>query len=192
MNAPTRIDRRSSTPIRSRRRPQPGGLGRNLALGALAGVGAVFVLDRVDWALFLSEKPETRDKTRAVRPGGEPPAHVAATRLEQAAGAKLTESQHQVAGDVIHYAIGVAPAALYAAYRGQAAILGAGRGGLFGLALYFLQDQAFNTLTGLGADPHRYPAADHARGLAAHLAYGFALDLFVRALAPLPRRRRRA
>lgn len=186
MNAPHRIDLDRAIRVRpsARRRDPAASLGADLALGALAGAAAVFVLDRVDWAMFLSEKPETRAQTKAVRPGGEPPAHVAATKLEQAAGVDLTPSQHDLAGNLVHYAIGVLPAALYGAARRYAPWLGTGRGGLFGLGLYLLQDQGLNTVSGLSAKPQAYPWQDHARGLAAHLAYGAALDLFLRALSP--------
>lgn len=156
--------------------------GGQLALGALAGAAAVFVLDRVDWALYLSEDAQTRAETARVRPGGEPPAHVAATMIEDAVGADLSADPHARAGNVVHYAIGIAPAALYAAFKHRAPWLTTGRGALFGAAMYLAQDQGLNTVSGLGADPRRYPWQDHARGLVAHVAYGLALDLFVRLL----------
>ena len=48
---------------------------------------------------------------------------------------------------------------------------------MFGLGLWLLQDEVLNSVTGLGAKPQEYPWQAHARGLAAHLAYGVVTEL---------------
>ena len=146
-------------------------------VGAAAGIIGVVVLDRVDWFLFNREDPATRDRTRQVRPEGKPPADVLVERVADAVGAEPDEGSKRTLGQVTHYAIGVAPAVGYALLRDRLPAPGVARGALFGLGLFLTQDEVLNTVTGLGARPQDYPWQDHARGLAAHLAYGVATEL---------------
>lgn len=151
-------------------------------MGALAGAVAVWVLDRVDWFMWNREDPRARAQTTRVRPGGEPPAHALASKLENFVGWHLTERQHDMAGNTIHYSIGIAPAAGYALMRKKMPGQGLSRGMLFGFGLFMSQDEALNSLTGLGAKPGAYPWQAHARGLVAHLVYGATTELVLNAL----------
>lgn len=155
---------------------QAGDILADMALGALAGAAGVWVMDRVDWFNYRHEDPEARRRTQQVRPGGEDPAHVIATRAERMAGARLSPAQHHAAGTAIHYAIGIGPGAIYGAMKGRVPGVGADRGLLYGLALFMLQDELVNAAAGLSAHPRRYPWQAHARGLVAHLVYGFVTD----------------
>lgn len=155
--------------------------GRNLLLGAVAGVVGVWALDRTDGAAYRRVGPAARARTRAVRPRGEPPSHVAAAALERTVGAPLGPRGHEAAGNVVHYLIGLAPAAVYAALRPRLPRLTAGRGTLYGFALFLLQDELLNTVTGLGAKPRAYPWQAHVRGLVAHLVYGLVTEGVLRA-----------
>lgn len=149
-------------------------------LGAAAGAVAVWVLDRVDWFNFRHVDPEARRRTEAVRPGGMDPAHVAVDKVARTLGRELTPKQHHAAGQATHYAIGIAPAALYAVLRRKVPAIANGRGTLFGLAMFLLQDEGLNTVVGLSAKPDRYPWQAHARGLVGHLVYGAALETLLR------------
>lgn len=159
-----------------------GGLAADLLKGALAGAGAVWVMDRVDWFNFRHVDPAARRRTERVRPGGLDPAHVAVNRLARRAGMELSPPQPHPAGIAMHYGIGMAPAALYAATRDKMEALGPARAPLFGLALFLLQDEAVNAVTGLSARPGRYPWQAHARGLVAHLVFGAVLELALNAM----------
>lgn len=163
-------------------------------IGAAAGAVGVWVLDRLDWFFWSRETPETRRQTTAVRPGGEPPAHVVATQLERLVGADTSQSaevadkiehldteglrgdRHYVAGAIVHYGIGIGPAALYSIIQDKLPLPGPARGALYGLTLFITQDEGMNALTGLGAKPRQYPWQAHARGLITHLAYGIVTD----------------
>lgn len=146
-------------------------------MGAAAGAAGTFMLDQADTFLWDHEDPASRDRTTAVRPNGEPPSNVLVSRIEQLAGTKLKPEQHEQAGFATHYAIGVAPAIGYALLRDKLPGKGVGRGALFGLGLFLLQDELFNTVSGLGAKPRDYPWQAHARGLVAHLVYGVTTEL---------------
>lgn len=145
-------------------------------LGALAGAIGVWALDRVDWLMWNREDPRARAQTIRVRPGGEPPSHALVTKVEEFTGLNSTERQHDIAGNITHYSIGIAPAAGYALMRGKIPGNGVSRGALFGLSLFLVQDEALNSFGGLGAKPGAYPWQAHARGLIAHVVYGLTTE----------------
>lgn len=147
----------------------------DVAIGAAAGAIAVWVMDRMDWFAYNHEPEEARQRTIAARPNGMDPAHVMAN--------KMTEeeiSQPHPAGIAVHYSLGVAPGALYGALHEKVPGLSAGRGSLFGLGLFLMQDEGLNAVTGLSGKPRQYPWQAHARGLAAHILYGVVMDSIVR------------
>ena len=151
-------------------------------IGAVAGAAAVWVMDRVDWFNFLHVVPsEARRRTQAVRPGGMDPAHVAADKIATAAGYDLEPKGNNPVGQAVHYSVGIAPAVLYSVLRRRTPAVTAGHGSLFGLGFFLVEDEGLNTLTGLSAPQGAYPWQAHARGLAAHLAYGVATELALNA-----------
>jgi len=169
-------------PTRSAQRNDADGVAAKALMGAAAGAIGVWALDRADWFMWNHESEEARQRTRSVRPRGEPPANVAATKLEEMFGLHLTRDQHETAGFATHYAIGVGPAAVYALVRDKLPGKGPARGLLYGLGMFLLQDEALNTATGLGAKPQAYPWQAHARGLVAHLVYGVVTEVALNAM----------
>ena len=156
--------------------------------GAVAGAVATFVMDRVDWRLYDLEPEASRRRTWAVRPEHKDPAHVIASRASEALGTGPIP-QHHPAGLAVHYAIGIAPAAIYGALRERVPGVGAGRGLGYGLAMFVLEDEVANPAAGFAAPPQKYPWQPHVRGLVSHLVYGFVTDLVLRALSPGDRHR---
>lgn len=150
--------------------------------GAVAGAAGVFVMDRIDWFNWRHEDPRARARTVSVRPHGEPPAHVVARSIEDAAGAEPSHSQHQAAGKLVHYSLGMTPGALYGVYRDKIPAPPAVRGLGYGLALFLLQDEMMNPIMGTAAKPGKYPWQAHARGLVAHLALGLVTEFALNAL----------
>ena len=165
----------------------PQGGDDNLALdgvkGAVAGAVATFVLDRVDWFLYGLEPEASRRQTWDVRPEHKDPAHVIASRVSETFGGGPIPQGHP-AGLAVHYAIGIAPAALYGAMRGRVPGIDAGRGLGFGFGMFVIEDEVVNPALGFAAPPQRYPWQPHARGLISHLVYGVVADLVLRALTP--------
>ena len=151
--------------------------------GAAAGAVGVWALDRADWFLWNRESEGTRSRTRSVRPGGQPPAHVVAGKVEAALGMHPTREQHEATAKAVHYSIGVGPAIGYAFARHKLpASAGIPRGLLYGLTLFLTQDEALNSATGLAARPNKYPWQAHARGLVSHLVYGVATEIALTAM----------
>lgn len=172
---------RLTTPFQApARAPLAGGPG--LLAGAAAGTLGVWVLDRIDWFLFRREPASSRERTRRIRPGGEPPSHVLAGLAERALGLRSSPMRHEALGTAIHYAIGVVPAAFYGALRGRYPGLTAGRGTAFGLGGFVLLDEIANAASGLAAPLHKYPWQAHARSLVAHAAYGLVTETALRAI----------
>lgn len=145
-------------------------------IGAAAGAAAVWVMDRVDWFNFMHEDQEARRQTEAVRPKGMDPAHVAADRIAAATDHEVGAQDDNLAGKSMHYSLGVGPGALYSVLRHEVPVITAGRGSLFGIGLFLIQDEGLNALAGLSARPEEYPWQAHARGFVAHAVYGLALD----------------
>ena len=68
------------------------------------------------------------------------------------------------------------PGALYGALRPVIPALGAGRGLLFGMALFIFNDEVLNSALGFAGPPDAYPASSHARGLVGHAVLGVTTD----------------
>lgn len=150
-------------------------------LGAAAGAFGVWALDRLDWWMWRNEDSRATAETVAARPNGEPPAETLVTRASRTAGIRLSPESHELASQLVHYSIGIAPAVAYALFRDRLPGQGASRGALFGLGLFGAQDEVLNTVTSLGAKPQNYPWQAHARGLLAHTLYGIATELALNA-----------
>lgn len=153
---------------------------RDLLHGLLAGIAGTWALDRVDWFFYDREPEWSRRRTRLVRPGGEDPAHVLATRLERLAGVQPSKRTHEAAGLLVHYLVGVLPAGLYGVVRPHTPG-GALQGLAYGL-VGFLGDLLGSPASGLAAPARAYPGRVHARSLAAHLVYGLVTELALQAL----------
>ncbi len=155
-----------------------GELAINLLKGAVAGAVGVWVMDRVDWFMYERglDTQETRRQTEAARPGGMDPAHVMAKMGADAVGVRPFSSKESPAGLAVHYSLGIIPGMLYGGMRDRVDYVGAGRGLGYGFALFVVEDEMANPLLGTAAPPGRYPWTAHARGLIAHLVYGFVTD----------------
>lgn len=152
-------------------------VGLKVLAGLTAGVVGVWALDRIDWFMWNREDPETRARTTAVRPKGEPPAQALVSKVEDATGQRLEPATHEAVSQVVHYGIGIAPAIGYALLRDRLPVSGMTRGALYGAGLFLTQDEVLNTVTGLGARPQDYPWQAHARGIVAHAVYGIVTEL---------------
>ncbi|HYZ63679.1 MAG TPA: hypothetical protein VE650_14615 [Acetobacteraceae bacterium] len=161
-----------------------GGVGRDLVAGALAGVIAVWVVDKLDWSLYRSGGRQRIRETEAARPAGMDPAHALAAKAAEAVGADIGDPRDNPAGHAMHYVLAAGMGALYGLLRGINPVFATGRGALYGLAMFILKDEVANTVMGTGGNPLDYPVQDHARGAAAHVLFGVVTDLGTRLLAP--------
>lgn len=153
-----------------------GSLATDMVKGAIAGAAGVWALDKVTWALWDREDPRTLEQEREARPEGLDPAHVMANRAAEAMGTDLTPKQPHPAGIAAHYGLGIMPGAIYGVLRNRVGGVGAGRGMLYGLGLFLMQDEGLNPVLGTSGKPMEYPWQAHARGVVGHLTLGLVTD----------------
>lgn len=147
--------------------------------GAIAGAIGTWVMDQVTWGMYLREDPEAFRQEQKARIENKDVADVAAGKLARAVGAKSAPEQSQMVGLAIHYALGVAPGALYGPLRSRWQKLGAARGFLYGLVLFVVNDEVMGPVLGLASGPTAYPWQAHARGLVGHLTLGVVTDAVI-------------
>jgi hypothetical protein len=149
----------------------------DLALGALAGAAATWIMGKVTTALYEHEDPAARRREDSAR-GGKSAYETAAEKLAGVAGKELSEEQRKQLGSAIHWSVGVGSGAVYGLLHRRLAGQGFGRnlaaGALFGTAVWLLFDEIGNTALGLTPGPSAFPWQAHARGLAGHLVLGLA------------------
>jgi putative membrane protein len=150
--------------------------------GVVAGVagGAVAAWTMTQFQGAMTRMLERRDgHGQQSRQDGEPePAteKAAAALTEPVIERKLTHGEKKQAGPIVHYAFGSAIGAAYGATAEAAPVAAAGRGLLFGSALWFGADEVAVPALGLSKPPLDYPPSTHLNALAAHLVYGLTAD----------------
>lgn len=151
----------------------------DLLRGALAGTAATWLMDLVTTALLQGQAAEVTAREEAARPNGKHAVENFVDRLQAELSLTLDERQRAIAVQVVHYGLGAAPGALYALLRRRLPLVGAGRGLLYGVALWAVNDEYLNTALGLAGPPDAYPLETHWRGLVGHAVLGVATDVGV-------------
>jgi hypothetical protein len=151
----------------------------DLALGAVAGAAATWVMGKATTYLYEKEDQQARQREDQAR-GGSTAYETAAKKAAGFAGRELSEEESKKLGSAIHWAIGVSAGAVHGLLRRRLAGRGLGGnlalGALFGTAVWLLLDEAGNTVLGLTPGPKAFPWQTHARGLAGHLVLGLTTE----------------
>jgi hypothetical protein len=144
--------------------------------GGLAGGLGVIALDQVANFMYRHENPAALAREQAVHAtlgtSEMGPVSTGIRQLARKFALELNERHLDKAATVLHYSLGVLPGAAYAVLLDRAPRMGIGRGFLYGLALFAVNDELMSVRLGWAAKPSLYPWQAHARGLAAHLAMG--------------------
>jgi hypothetical protein len=146
-----------------------------VARGAVAGAIATWVMGKATSYLYEHEAHPARtaeDQARA----GKTSYGVAAEKIANISGITLSKPQREKYGSAIHWGLGIATAAAYAAFRNRLPDVGPARGLLFGTAFWLLMDEGAVYALGLTPGPTKFPWQTHARGLAGHLVFGTVTD----------------
>ena len=149
---------------------------RDLIRGALAGTIATWLMDQVTTALYQSQSKAVTAKEKRARPNGKGSVELMLEQIETTAGVELTADQRALGQQLIHYALGAVPGALYVFARERIPGVGAGRGLLYGALLFVFNDEWLNWRLGFAGSPGRYPTETHMRGLVGHLVLGGTTD----------------
>lgn len=107
---------------------------------------------------------------------------VAAAQMASLFGRTLTRGQEKRWGWRFHKAFGIAGGIGFALLRRKDRRVGAGLGLAFGAAFFLLGDELMMPLLGWSPGPRAFPLKTHARGAAAHVAYGVAAEATARLL----------
>ncbi|MFP5286044.1 MAG: DUF1440 domain-containing protein [Thermoanaerobaculia bacterium] len=151
----------------------------DLALGALAGAAATWIMGQV--TTFLYEREDEQARRREDQARGEKTAYeVAAEKAAGFADRQLSDDERKKLGSAIHWAVGIGAGALHGVLRRRLVGRGLGPdllvGAAFGTAVWLLLDEVGNVALGLTPGPAAFPWQTHARGLAGHVVLGLATE----------------
>ncbi len=144
--------------------------------GAIAGAIATWLMDLVTTGLLEGQSKQTLRREKAASPNGKSSIANLIDRIEATTGTALEPDQRSIAIKAIHLGLGIVPGALYGVFRDRVPLLGAGRGVLYGLILWAVNDEYLNSKLGVTGSFGAYPLESHWRGLVGHIALGAATD----------------
>jgi putative membrane protein len=150
-------------------------------LGLLVGLCATQALDWVSIALYRVEGAGARARENATR-GHRPAYERAVQRIARGFGRRLSDEQVGRWGWRFHKIFGVLGGPAYLALRRRYPRLRWGHGLAFGAAFFVLIDEVMMPLVRLTPGPRHFSWKVHARGAAAHLAYGIAAETTAHAM----------
>jgi hypothetical protein len=153
----------------------------NLIRGLLVGLCATEALDWVSIVLYDAESVRARaaeNRARHHRQAYE----VAVERMASVVGRKLNDVQVARYGWRFHKTFGLLGGLGYMALRRRFPRVGWGCGLGFGAGFFLLVDELLTPLQKLSPGPRAFSWKVHARGAAAHIAYGVAAEATARLL----------
>jgi len=159
---------------------------RGALAGAIAGLVGAYAMERFQ-AFWSDTAQRARPRQIASAAKDEPTTVKAAERLtENVFHAELPEEIKPVAGEAIHYGMGMLSGAIYGLVADVLPFVRAGNGLLFGAVLWWVADNTAVPAVGLSKRPSAYPPSTHAYALSSHLVYGFVTETVRRVLRLVP------
>lgn len=140
-------------------------IARGLVAGVIAGAVASFVMDRFQAAA----SPLLPSSGGDSEPATEKAADVVATHFT---GHAIPDANKALAGQAVHYAVGIALGAAYGITAEYRPSVTAGFGTAFGLGTATIFDEAAVPATGLGSAPWNAGIAINLYSYASHLVFG--------------------
>ena len=154
---------------------------KGLVAGIVGGMVASWAMDRFQyWWLSFGGGDELKlQQTPREEGNREEPATVkAASAISEALfGHSLTTREKEIAGPIVHYAVGTTAGAVYgiaAEYEPDVTNLA---GIPFGAAFWLVVDEGALPLLGLSKGPTAYQTSTHAYALASHLVFGLTAEV---------------
>lgn len=136
--------------------------------GGREGDGAAPGHDRTGRGAQPPQAEGNADQDAAVRVGS--------ATFEAVTGHRPSRAQQPRLGTAAHYGFSASLGAAYALMHQRRPMIGAGRGALYGAAVWAVADEAAIPALGLSRGPNRLGRGVLLYSLAAHLVYGLALD----------------
>ena len=143
---------------------------RGALAGVIAGAVASFAMDRFQAAITMLSSDEGDDQEPATEKAADGVARVVT-------GHALARPDKPLAGQAIHYALGIGLGAAYGIAAEFLPAVTAGRGAAFGIGTATLLDEAMVPAVGLGEAPWKAGVASNLYSYASHLVFGGATEL---------------
>jgi hypothetical protein len=152
---------------------------RNVAVGAIAGFGASWVMNQFQERAAPSIVKLVSGKEPSFSSSQEDPltVKVAQRIYRRAKDEELPAERKELAGQLVHYLMGTATGAVFGFACSLYPKTASGNGTLYGAAVWLFGDELGTFLSGLSKPPTEYPLSTHAYGLLSHLVYGLSLGL---------------
>jgi len=154
---------------------------KGLVAGVVGGVIASWTMDRFQYWWLSFGRGDERELQQAPNEDDnlEEPATVktASAISEGVFGHSLSAREKEIAGPIVHYAVGTTAGAVYglaAEYETGVTTLA---GIPFGAAFWMVVDEGALPLLGLAKGPTAYPISTHAYALASHLVFGLTAEV---------------
>lgn len=152
---------------------------RGIVAGAIAGVVASFAMDRFQAAVTALTSDDDSGSEQS-----QPATETAADAIaQQVVGHDVADADKPVAGQAIHYALGVGLGIAYGIAAEFRPSLSAGYGTGFGVVTATLLDEAAVPAVGLGSAPWRTDLSTNLYSYASHLVFGATSELVRRQVA---------
>lgn len=152
-------------------------IARGLLVGMVAGAAASFAMDRFQAAVTaLSSSYDDNDDS-------EPATEQAADAIAKVAtGAEVSKADKPLAGQAVHYALGLGRGAAYSVAAEFRPAVTSGYGSVFGIATATLLDEAAVPAVGLGKAPWKADLKTTIYGYASHIVFGGVVEVVRRQL----------
>ena len=151
---------------------------KGIIAGAIGGLVASFVMTKYQELTqnFSTDTGDPKEKSE--------PANVKAAALisENLFDRKLSKSEKDTAGEVMHYLMGGISGAIYGATVEYSDLAKKGAGFPFGSAVWAIADDVVVPALGLSKMPTEYRLSTHAYALSSHWVYGLTSELVRKAV----------
>jgi hypothetical protein len=155
---------------------------RDAIRGGIAGAVATWLMDLVTTVLYETQAPEVTAQEAAARPNSKSSVANLLDRVEAETGVVVPPARRPMLEQATHYALGIIPGAVYGITRRWLKPIRFRSGLLYGLVLFFANDEYANTKLKLAGPPQAYPPESHFRGLAGHAVLGVATETGIQLL----------
>jgi hypothetical protein len=149
---------------------------RDAVRGALAGAAATWLMDLITTGMFEAQPREVTAREEAARPNGKSSVANLVDRVEAETGMTVPSAQRPMLENLVHYALGILPGAMYGVLRRYVPFARLGKGLAYGVLLFAANDEYANMKLGLAGPIEAYPPETHLRGLAGHAVLGVATE----------------
>lgn len=149
-------------------------IARGVVVGLIAGAAASFAMDRFQAAVSALSSSDD-DSAPATE-------QAADALARMVTGSEIPDADKPLAGQAIHYALGLGLGAAYAVAAEFRPVVTSGYGSAFGIATATLLDEAVVPAVGLGKAPWKSDLKTTIYGYASHLVFGGVAELVRRQL----------